>query len=172
VLVFYLVLTGWATARRADGRTTLFDRIAFLAAFAVGAAMIAYGVKAASSPTGSIDGYPTGMYFFFGSVALLSAAGDIRMMLRGTIVGTQRLVRHLWRMSFAFLIAVFSFFLGQQKVFPASWRGNPIWWAPPIAVMILMLYWFIRVRFVKGYKPKAAALANTQPRFSNDPLPG
>jgi uncharacterized membrane protein len=171
VLVFYLVVTGWATARRADGKTNLFDRVAFLAAFAVGMAMIAYGTKAAASPTGSVDGNPTGIYFFFGSVALLSAAGDIRMFLRGTMQGTQRIVRHLWRMSFAFLIAVFSFFLGQQKVFPASWRGLPIWWAPPIAVLVLMMYWFIRVRFVKGYKNKATA-SPTAPRFRNDPLPG
>jgi|SRR5271156_6753438 len=170
ILVFYLVATGWATARRADGETNLFDRVAFLAAFAVGAAMIAYGLKAAASPTGSIDDNPTGIYFFFGSVALLSAAGDIRMMLRGTILATQRIVRHLWRMSFAFLIAVFSFFLGQQKVFPASWRGNPIWWAPPIAVLILMIFWLVRVRFANAYKKRVAS--PIEPRFTNSPLPG
>ena len=73
-------------------------------------------------------------------------------------------------MSFALLIAVFSFFLGQQQVFPASWRGLPIWWAPPIAVLVLLIFWLIRVRFAKAYEKRGAS--PIEPRFTDNPLPG
>src|SRR6266571_5598331 len=78
VLAFYLVTTAWATARRREGKTSIFDWGALLFALAVGAGIITYGFEVANSPTGSKDGVPAGMYFFLGSVALLSAAGDIR----------------------------------------------------------------------------------------------
>jgi uncharacterized membrane protein len=156
ILTLYLVLTGWMTARRGDGKTGTFDWLAFLAAFAVGTGMMVCGFKALNDPTGSIDGYPAGIYLFFGSVALLSGAGDIRMLVRGEIAGTQRIVRHLWRMSFALLIAAFSFFLGQQ-VFPASWRGAPVWYVPPVAVLVFMIFWLVRARFASPRRPNSFA---------------
>jgi hypothetical protein len=69
---------------------------------------------------------PAGAYFFFGGLALLSAAGDVRMLLRGGVSGRQRLVRHLWRMCFGWFIATISFFLGQQQVFPQWLQGSNI----------------------------------------------
>jgi hypothetical protein len=57
------------------------------------------------------DGVPVGMNFFLGSVMLLSASGDIRMLARGGVFGKQRLVRHLWRMCFGVFIAAGSFLL-------------------------------------------------------------
>ena len=44
------------------------------------------------------------MYFFLGSIALLAAVGDVRMLVRGGISGTQRLMRHFWRMCFALFL--------------------------------------------------------------------
>src|SRR5437867_2352789 len=67
VLAFYLVTTAWATARRRDGQTGIFDWGALLFALAVGAGIITYGFEVANSSTGSKDGVPAGMYFFLGS---------------------------------------------------------------------------------------------------------
>jgi hypothetical protein len=69
------------------------------------------------------DQSPAGAYFFFGVLALLSAAGDVRMLLPAGVSGRQRLVRHLWRICFGWFIATISFFLGQQQVFPAWFEG-------------------------------------------------
>jgi len=80
VLTFYLVATAWVTARRRDGETRIFDWVALLVALALGAVIVTYGLEAANSQTGLKDGIPAGMYFFLGSVALLSAAGDVRML--------------------------------------------------------------------------------------------
>jgi len=50
-------------------------------------------------------------------------------------------------MCVALLIASFSFFLGQQQVFPASVRGSPLLFVPEIAILAVMIFWLVRVRF-------------------------
>jgi hypothetical protein len=74
------------------------------------------------------------------------------MLVRGSLLGTQRIVRHLWRMNVAFLIAALSFFLGQQKVMPASWRGSKWLFVPPLLVLVMLIYWVVRVMFTKKYR--------------------
>ncbi len=74
------------------------------------------------------------------------------MLVRDGIVGAPRVARHLWRMCFALFIAAGSLFLGQQKVFPASWRGSPILRAPPLLTLILMVFWIVRVSFTNAFK--------------------
>src|SRR6266853_5942086 len=49
VLAFYLVTTAWATARRRDGQTGIFDWGALLFALAVGAGIITYGFEVSKS---------------------------------------------------------------------------------------------------------------------------
>lgn len=146
VLAFYLVTTAWATGRRRDGETSIFDWGALLVALAVGAVILTYGFEVANSPTGPKDGIPAGMYFFLGSVALLSAAGDVRMLVRGGLFGVHRIARHLWRMCFSLFIATGSFFLGQQQVFPRWLRKTNVLFLPAILPLILLIFWLWRVR--------------------------
>ena len=152
VLAFYLVTTAWATARRRDGETSIFDWGALLVALAVGAVIMAYGVQAAKTPTGSIGGVPAGMFFFLGSVALLSAAGDVRMLVCGGVFGAHRIARHLWRMCFSLFIATGSFFLGQQQVFPHWLRKTNVLFLPAILPLLLMIFWLFRVSFTNAFK--------------------
>ena len=171
VLTFYLVATAWATARRKEGETGLFDWGALLAPLAAGTGMTVYGLEAMHSPTGLKDGYPPALYFIWASVALLSAAGDIRMLMRGGVFGAQRIVRHLWRMCFALFIASGSFFLGQQKVFPASWRGAKVWFVPAFLPLLLLIFWLFRVRFrnvynTNAYKKKEPLTDSMEPSLS------
>ena len=147
VLAFYLVTTAWATGRRRDGETSIFDWGALLVVLAVGAIILTYGFEVANSPTGSKDGVPAGMYFFLGSVALLSAAGDIRMLVRGGVFGVHRIARHLCRMCFSLFIATGSFFLAQQQVFPHWLRKTNVLFLPAILPLILLIVWLFRVRF-------------------------
>jgi hypothetical protein len=164
VLAFYLVTTAWATARHRDGETGFFDWGALLFALAVGAGIMTYGFEAANSPTGLKDGIPAGMYFFLGSVALLSAAGDIRMLVRGGVFGVHRIARHLWRMCFSLFIATGSFFLGQQQVFPDWLRKTNVLFLPAILPLILLIFWLFRVRFANAYKEEV--IGRVHPRFN------
>jgi hypothetical protein len=149
ILTFYLVATAWVTAKRRNGGTSLFDWGALLFVCAVGVVMVTYGFEAAKTP---VRGVPTGMFFFLGSVALLSAVGDVRMLVRGGVFGAHRIVRHLWRMCFGLFIATGSFFLGQQQVFPAFLRKTNVLFVPAILPLILLIFWLFRVRFTNAYK--------------------
>lgn len=154
VLTFYLAATSWMTVRRREGKPGIFDWIALLAALTVGAFVVTYGFQAAQSPRGLKAGVPAGMYFFLGSIALLAAAGDVRMLVRGGIFGTQRLVRHLWRMCFALFIASASIFIARPHLFPALFRKTGLLFLLGIGPLILMIFWLVRVRFANTYKRK------------------
>ena len=83
ILTFYMILTAWLTARRTDGTTSKFDWVALLIPLALGLLLLFSGVEKMRSPGPPKDGVPVGMNFFLGSVLLLAAAGDVRMLLRG-----------------------------------------------------------------------------------------
>jgi len=148
----YLVTTAWLTARQREGATSIFDWIALLFGVVVGVAIVTNGVRVATGAVKGQPGVPTGMLFFVGSVVLLAAAGDVRMLVRGGVFGRQRIVRHLWRMCFGLFIATGSFFIGQPQVFPAFIRKTNLLFVLGILPLILMIFWLFRVRFTNAYK--------------------
>jgi uncharacterized membrane protein len=164
VLTFYLVATAWWTARRGDGEAGIFDWAALIVPLAVGAGLATYGLEAANSHMGSEGGSPAAAYFIFGSVALLFAAGDVRMLVRGGVSGSQRIARHLVRMSYALFTATGSFFLGQPQVFPAALRKTKLLFIPAFLPLILMIFWRFRVRFTNVYKDEV--VDRMRPRFN------
>src|SRR5437867_10922804 len=174
VLAFYLVTTAWATGRRRDGETSIFDWGALLVALAVGAIILTYGFEVANSRTGPKDGIPAGMYFFLGFVALLSAAGDVCLLLRGGCFGLHRIARHLWRMCFSLFIATGSFFLGQQQVFPHWLRKTKVLFLPAILPLILLIFWLSRVLFTDAFKRTASRYGTHEDRTAlrEQSLPG
>jgi hypothetical protein len=151
-LTFYLVGTAWATARHQNGKGGIFDWVALLVAVVLGVVQFTFGFEAAFSQTGLKYGYPAGMHLTMGSITLLAAAGDLRKLARRGVFGVQRIARHLWRMCFALFFASGSFFLGQQKVFPAFLRGSVLLLILAFLPLLLMIFWLIRVRFANAYK--------------------
>jgi len=149
LLTFYLITTAWLTGRRRDGQTTLLDWGALVFGIAIGASLLTLGILVARGLAVPEAGVPLGMYFFMGTIPLLAAAGDLRMLLRGGISGTPRLARHLWRMCFGLFIASGSFFLGQQQVFPPAIRKQYILAPLAILPLILLIYWMIRIRLTR-----------------------
>ena len=115
IFTFYLIGTAWLTARRGDEETSHFDWVLLLIPLALGILTWMNGFKVVRSGASSQDGVPVGMIFFTGSVMLLAAAGDVRMLVRGGVLGTRRIARHLWRMCFGLFIAAGSFFLGPSN---------------------------------------------------------
>jgi len=146
LLVLYLVATGWAVARRRERKAGIFDRSALLMALAIAAAAMTWGFQAATSRTGMNDGYSPGMYFFFGSIALLFAVSDVRMILRGGVAGSQRIARHLWRMSLALLFALISFYPSRARLFPKWVNDSNLLYVPHLLLAVAMLFWLVRVR--------------------------
>jgi hypothetical protein len=117
------------------------------------------------------------MTFFMGSVMLLAAAGDVRMLVGGGVVGAKRIARHLWRMCFGLFIAAGSFFLGPsnrplrllsaaglgQHLSPAIF-STTVYFVLTILPLILLVYWLVRVRFTDFYKGKSIQIATATPK--------
>ena len=105
------------------------------------------------------------MNFFMGSVMLLAAVGDARMLVGQGVLGTKRVVRHLWRMCFGLFIATGSFFLGpanrplrllravgfRQQVFRALLRQEVLLFLAVLPLLLLIL-WVVRIRFGNAIK--------------------
>lgn len=52
-------------------------------------------------------------------------------------------------------IATASFFLGQADEFPAALRNPALLAMPVVAVLLLLVYWTVRVRFL-SWQPRAS----------------
>jgi uncharacterized membrane protein len=145
-LTFYMVSTAWRAARNRLGATSAFDYGAMLFIVAVGAFSIACGIRQVNNPALPRHGVPNAMYFVFASFALLFAASDVRLLVRGGVTGAKRIARHLTRMCLALLLATFSFFPGQVKLFSKEVRSMPVFYLPHIFLVVSLIYWLWRVK--------------------------
>jgi hypothetical protein len=168
IFTVYLIGTGWLTARRRDGETSRFDWVALLIPLALGTLTFMSGIQIMRSSEGSKDGVPYGMNFFMGSIMLLAAAGDVRMLVRGGVFGAKRTARHLWRMCFGLFIAAGSFFMGPSnrplrllsnvgigKHLPAALFSMTLYMILTLLPLILLVFWLVRVRFSNVYNGKS-----------------
>jgi len=173
IFTFYLILTAWLTARRRNGETSRFDWVAMLIPLALGVLAWISGIKALRNHEALPGGVPVGMHLFMASVMVLAAAGDTRMLLRGGVFGTQRIVRHLWRMCFGLFIAAGSFFLGPSNRplrllstvglashLPAFLFSTTLYLILTVLPLILLIFWVMRVRFSNAYRGKSGSDAS------------
>lgn len=162
-LTFYLVATGALTMMRKPKETGRAEVALLFVALAAGVTSWTFAVQATSRSS-------TNAYFIFGLIALLSAAGDIRMFIRGGVAGAQRLVRHLWRMCFSLFVAAGSLFLGtasdpvmkksglRATIFSPAIRKTHLPEVPVIIIVVISLFWLFRVLFTKTYKKPPAVI--------------
>jgi hypothetical protein len=167
ILTFYLIGTAWLTARRRDGETSRFDWLAMLIPLAIGIFTWMVGIRVVRNGASSQDGVPVGMTFFTGSICLLAAVGDVRMLLGGGVLGAKRIARHLWRMCYGLFIASGSFFLGPQnrplrllsavgigQHLPSALFSTGLYLFLTLLPLILLIFWLVRVRFTNAYTLK------------------
>ena len=149
----YFVGTSWMTVRRPSPWTRRLNGAALTIAAGLAFVTIVNGITYVNSPRLSPSGVPFRtigvMSFVLGTVLLLAAAGDLRIMRFGPLRGGRRLARHLWRMCFALFIAAGSFFSIRERV--ATILPPPLTTGPMRALPILLLfgamsYWLWRVR--------------------------
>jgi hypothetical protein len=150
-LAFYLVATAWVTGRRTSVEAGFFDWGALPVPVAVGSILVTFGIAVANRPGQMKHGYPAAVYLIYGSVALLFAAGDIRMLKGGGLLGARRIARHLSRMCYALFIAATSIFQGEQQVFPEALRRAGLLFLPSIIPLIVMIFWLFRIRRTSAY---------------------
>lgn len=151
VLTAYFVVTSLVTVRPPWAGAREVTLGAMGVAGAVSAATLSFGVLAIANG-GRYEGMPAFPYFMFGIAGALGVAGDVRVLRSGALRGPARLARHLWRMSYALLIAAMSFFLGQAKVIPKPIRIPALLALPVVLVLLAMIFWLWRVRVRQAFR--------------------
>lgn len=155
-LTFYLVLTSLFSVRRFSQLSVWTNVAVSFIGLAAAFFGIKYGLEGTLLAVGGTNDKAVAC-LIFGNVALVSVIGDIRMMLSKEFGPKQRLIRHLWRMCFAMLLAAAAFFLGQSQVFPLQIRSLPLLVMPVLLIAIVTIYWVIRTKF---RKPKTTTNTN------------
>lgn len=144
LLTAYLVITSLRTVRPPAARRRWLDAALMLLALGLGVTNLALATDALAS--GGPARFAAIPFLMFGVVGVLAGVGDLRVIRSGIPRGAPRLARHLWRMSFALVIAALSFFIGQSDEFPPALRIMPLLALPVLAALLTMLYWLWRVR--------------------------
>lgn len=144
-LTLYLATTGWVSAKRRDCEIGWFETLACLSIFLFGIIAITAGYKGSTGCTALTKDVPFGTYYVMAGLAVLFAGLDLNQIFRSGLVGKHRIARHLWRMCSSMLIAVTIFFLGNNHVLPEALRKPVFLLTPIVAVILLMVFWLVRV---------------------------
>ena len=150
LLTAYLVITSLTTIRPPATGSRWLHLALMMLALVVGVVDLTMAVGAISD-----GGKKAGLAFpfiMFGMVGVVGSIGDYRVLRSGSLKGTRRIARHLWRMCFALFIAALSFFIGQARVIPEPIRIPALLALPVVAVLVTMLYWLWRVHSRRGLK--------------------
>lgn len=146
VLTAYLVITSLTTLREPNAASPYVEPGLMVIAFITATTSLVFAYQALASPDGMRRGMPGFPFIMFGVVGMIAAVSDVRILRYGRAVGRSRIVRHLWRMTFALFVAAMSFFLGQAKVIPKPIRIPGLLALPVLAVLITLIYWLWKMR--------------------------
>jgi predicted transporter len=160
---FYLTATAWVAVRRRPATVGRFEMGAGLYALGVAAVAFALGWIGSHMPGGLLEGQPHQIAYVLAGVAALAAVSDLRVVRLGGLSGAPRIARHLWRMCVALFIATGSA-AAQPKVvqfLPHSIRSSGLTILPALAVLVLMVFWLIRIRLAKRVRAPSNLLVAT-----------
>lgn len=165
--VIYLVATGWLTVRRKDGATGWTEKIALAVVICVGLPFAMICFDEATGRTLPFHSAPLNrpeviFVYIFTLVIALAAIGDTRWLWgSGRTTSVRRIVRHLWRMGLGLTMAAGSAFTnGLPRLLPHGVHlPLPLLFMPQFAVLALMAFWAIRVRYPGWYGRAAVSAA-------------
>ncbi len=151
VLGLTLIISSWLLARGSKGhRSALFVAIACVN-FLNTAGLIAAGFSALMLPDQILRGFAATDYFFLAGMSGVALVTDLNMLWRKTLSYRHRIAEHLWRMCLSFFIAAGSAFTGPGAgIFPEAVRNSGVLSFPELMIIVLMLFWLIRILRGKG----------------------
>jgi uncharacterized membrane protein len=142
-VTFYMIVTSWVAATRKDGEIGRFETAALLLGLGVTASAFLFALRGGDVQV---------VHYVFGSIAAIGVLSDVNVLARGGLSGRQRIARHLWRMSFAMLVATGAYFAGQPRFVPAILRETNLNFVPIVLVLVLLVFWLVRVRFTRWWR--------------------
>jgi hypothetical protein len=150
-LVMYTAFTAWLAARHKKNEPGLMEIAALIwvTCFAFTAFSISMGWREVQAPIS---------YLMWGGLAILLALGDIRNLYHSGLSGTQRIIRHVWRIGFSLVWAALAFTDKIVKMMGAnikSMQGEQLLLIvaiPTMIIVITILYWITKVLFFSREK--------------------
>ena len=159
ILTFYLVATGWLTVRRQQRTVGRAEKFALAAILCICAGLGGLSIAAAAGAVPGVKGQLLFATYMVTAIAAVAAMGDARFVLQGGIAGPDRVARHLWRMLTALFFSFGSGFgNGLARLLPGPFHIPPMFLAPMLLPLGLLVFWMIRVRLT-GW-PKQARPAS------------
>lgn len=153
LLTFYLVVTAWLTVRRAPRTSGGAEKLALVAILCLAAPLTGLAIAGATGALPQIRGPFLIAAFSTAMIAMIAAIGDATLVFTGGIGGAARVARHLWRMLTALTFAFGSAFTnGLPRLLPGPFRVPPIFFAPMLLPLGLLIFWMIRVRLTGWIK--------------------
>ena len=144
-LTCYLVASGWVAGRRDRFQNVRIANAALgVIALGVGALLVTFGIEALNSPSHLKDGEDASGYLFFGAIAVLSTALDLRLVIGG-IGNKHRIARHLWRMNLAMAIGIISVTPRLNRLAGHPIQSDALLVTPTLLVLLFMVFWLWRV---------------------------
>jgi hypothetical protein len=150
-LVMYTVFTAWLTVHNKKNETGLLEVTAliWIVGFAITAFAISLGWQEEEAPH---------TYLIWGGLAIFFALGDIRNLYRAGLSGTQRIIRHVWRIGFSLVWAALAFTDKIVKMMGANLKSMQeeqlllIVAIPTMLILITTLYWITKILFFSREK--------------------
>ncbi|PXX93822.1 hypothetical protein DIT71_03220 [Marinobacter vulgaris] len=144
--VMYTVFTAWLAVHHKKNEAGLLEVIALIwvVGFAITAFSISLSWRGVESPLA---------YLIWGGLAILCAFGDIRNLYLSGLSGTQRIIRHVWRIGFSLVWAALAFTDKIVKMLGANLKTMQeeqlllIVAIPTMAILITILYWIAKILF-------------------------
>ena len=153
LMAVYFVVTAFTTVRPVSRQ---LDIGLMFFALALGLLNVADGTITLLDGKMARDGVPVPMILFLGTVMLLSFWGDYKLIRRGPLRGSPRIIRHLWRMCFSLWIAAGSFFTIRKRVetiLPEPFLDLWVRMIPVLLPLLAIFYWLWRIKYRKTFKP-------------------
>ncbi len=83
-----------ANGKTKEGEVSRMDWLVLLIPLTLGILIWINGIEVIRSGATSVNGVPVGMNFFMGTICLLAATGDVRVLMQGGVFGVRRILRH------------------------------------------------------------------------------
>ena len=152
-IVMYTVFTAWLTVHHKKNETGLLEVTALIwvVGFAITAFALSMGWREEDTPF---------TYLIWGCLAILLALGDMRNIYHSGLSGTQRIIRHVWRIGFSLVWAALAFTDKIVKMMGAnikSMQGEQlllIVGIPTMLILMTILYWIIKILFFSNERFK------------------
>ena len=150
-IVIYTVFTAWLAAHHKRNETGLLEvaALTWVVGFAISAFSISMGWREVEAPSA---------YLIWGGLAVLCALGDIRNLYQSGLSGTQRIIRHVWRIGFSLVWAALAFTDKIVKMMGANLKSMQeeqlllIVAIPTMLMLLTILYWVTKILFFSREK--------------------